>query len=494
MKDEYNLKKLFDLMIRKLWIIALAAIVCGGVAFYYASYHVPLKYQSYASIYVKNTEKQESSGVSANDLNTSRSMADTVIVILQEDGVMEAVGEKLLQVYSEETVSEIFPVSDGKISPSLLRSCISLTSLNKTEVVRITAVTTSAEMSAALCNIIAEVAPDYLFDDKLEGGSFKVITPARVFPTPVSPNVSKYTMIGFAAGAILVMLIIFLIDLFDNSVKDSDELNKKYEKAILGEINEMHTDKSKGKKSKNQNIYMLLTDKKMPFYITESYKTMRNNLIFSLSTAKQKVFAVSSATPGEGKSTTSANIAITLAQLGSRVILIDGDMRKPVQHVIFRLKNKTGLSSAICNLNKLEECISKTGIENLDVMTAGPKPPNPSELLSSDQAAQIFRTLSDTYDYVIIDTPPTNVVSDAMCISESVAGCIFVLKYAATTYNDVDAALKNMELANMKLLGFVINDVRKAHNSASYYHYRKGYSDYYGYGSGTGSSSNGEKA
>ena len=137
---------------------------------------------------------------------------------------------------------------------------------------------------------------------------------------------------------------------------------------------------------------------------------MRTNLIFSLSTSDKKIFAISSPNPSEGKSTTAANIAITLAQADNKVLLIDADMRKPVQHKIFQVKNKIGLSSVIGKMETPAKCIHKNVVKNLDLLPTGPKPPNPSELLASDQTAKILEELSGKYDYIIIDTPPVKKV------------------------------------------------------------------------------------
>lgn len=170
--------------------------------------------------------------------------------------------------------------------------------------------------------------------------------------------------------------------------------------------------------------------KEVPFFIVESYKSIRTNVTFSLSTFDRKIFAVSSSNPGEGKSTTSANIAIAMAQSGSKVLLIDADMRKSVQHKIFGIKNKKGLSSAVSKISSLEDCIQKNVMENLDVMTAGPIPPNPSELLASEQMTAILNELSEKYTVIIIDTPPVNVVTDAMELAKNISGIIMVVRYA----------------------------------------------------------------
>ena len=224
----------------------------------------------------------------------------------------------------------------------------------------------------------------------------------------------------------------------------------------------------------------------------ESYKSIRTNVTFSLSTFDRKIFAVSSSNPGEGKSTTSANIAIAMAQSGSKVLLIDADMRKSVQHKIFGIKNNKGLSSAVSKMKKLEDCIQKNVMENLDVMTAGPIPPNPSELLSSEQMTAILNELSEKYAVIIIDTPPVNVVTDAMELAKNISGIIIVIRYAVTTDEDLAAAHKKIKFAQMNPLGFILNGIKvksrggyyRKYKYGSKYYYKKGYGYGYGYGYG----------
>ena len=187
-------------------------------------------------------------------------------------------------------------------------------------------------------------------------------------------------------------------------------------------------------------------------------------------------------------STTSANIAIALAQGGSKVLLIDGDLRKSVQHKIFGVRNRKGLSTAIGKMADIDECIAKDVMENLDVMPAGPIPPNPSELLASENMTSILEKLSERYSIIIIDTPPVNVVTDSMELARNVSGTIMVVRYGDTTTDDVDEAMKKIEFSKMNMLGFILNGVKTKHKGKyyskykyKYYKYDKGYG--YGYGS-----------
>lgn len=240
---------------------------------------------------------------------------------------------------------------------------------------------------------------------------------------------------------------------------------------------------SNKKKSSNKNKkYMTLLDKELSFQATEAFKTLRTNLIFTLSTKKQKIFAVTSAIMHEGKSTMTANLAITFAQMQARVLLIDADLRKPVQHKLFKLKNKEGLSTLLGGFNSFKEVVNEDIIPGLDVVTCGPIPPNPSEMLASENMRKLLNELSAYYDYIIIDTPPVTVVTDALTLSDCIAGVVLVAMSGVSTFDYYKHALESIKFANGTVLGSVVTKVPVSGGKGKY---KKGYGNYgYGYGYG----------
>lgn len=499
--EGYDIRRLIALILDKIWLVVVCAVLVGTSSFLYTKFAVPLKYESYTSLYVRSDRSGTASDNSVNEvdmnsLNLSKSLVSTYTVVLQSNSVMDKIGNLLVLEFDEETLSSVFTIKDGKISTGSIKSCFTMTAINNTEAMRISAVTTNPEISAALCNLMAQVAPDFLIR-VVGAGSVEIIDPAVANYTPISANIPKNTMLGALVGAVIAIGFIFVIDFFDDTVKDPAEISDLFDKAVLGEVqNIVPEGSSKRKKNKNGNSdrapRKLLTDKNIPFSVTESYKSIRTNILFSLGTSNNNVIAVSSANPSEGKSTASANIAIAFAQTSSRVLLIDADMRKPVQHKSFRLSNTKGLSTLIVNMSTFDESIKKTSVENLDVLTSGPMPPNPSELLASAHYTEMLNKLSKVYDYIIIDTPPINVVSDAMIMSNNVSGILLVLKYGSTTYGDVSEAMKQFELANTNLLGFVLNDIESSGRGSYYrysYKYSYKYSADYAYRNSSGSDS-----
>ena len=482
MNNSYSIKDIIRLLLSHIWLIIIITIIGAGAAFSFSKFVLPLEYSSHITMYVQSYTGITENSNNVNNISNSKQLVNTYMEVLKDDAVMNAVAEKLSNQFEENVLSQNFTINDsGKITPASIRSCLVISSVTDTSAVKVTATAKNAEVAAAICNDLTQVAPQYV-EEAVGVGSINTIDTAKVYNTPVAPNTMKNTMLGAVAGFMLIVLIIFLIDFFDNTIKDTDALGKKYNKAIIGDIQAFGDSK---KKRDADAVHLKLTDKDAPFHIIESYKSIRTNLSFALSTVEKKIFAVSSANPGEGKSTTSANIAIAIAQSGSHVLLIDADMRRSVQHKIFELVNKKGLSTAVSKMHTPDECIQKNVMENLDVMTAGPIPPNPSELLASDAMEQMLRDLSEKYDVILIDTPPINVVTDAMELAKNISGIVLVVRYGRTTDEDIDNVFDRVKLANMNLLGFILNGVKSKHAgyyskySKGKYYYKKGYG--YGY-------------
>lgn len=212
--------------------------------------------------------------------------------------------------------------------------------------------------------------------------------------------------------------------------------------------------------------------KKIPFAVVEAYKSVRTNLLFLLSENDSKSVVISSALGGEGKSTTAVNLAIVCSQLGSKVLLIDTDMRRPTIHRKMHLPNEQGISSVLVNFCSFDDAVQHIN-PCLDVITAGPMPPNPSELLASNVLKELVNRLRGEYEYIIFDTPPINVVSDALILSPNSDGIIMVVRSKKSTYSQVRQTLKKIELAGVKLLGTVLNGADAKHLKNSYYYMNK---------------------
>lgn len=207
--------------------------------------------------------------------------------------------------------------------------------------------------------------------------------------------------------------------------------------------------------------------RQIPFAVVEAYKTIRTNLIYAMSQSSKRSFVVSSSNQGEGKSTTSVNIAIAFSQLGSRVLLVDADLRMPTVYKKMKLSNSEGLTSILAGLSTFDEAVHRIN-SNLDILTSGPIPPNPSELLSSVNMDDFLEKANGIYDYIIIDTPPVNVVSDAVVLTPKTAGAVLVVHGNTTTHEQLDKAIASLKFAEARLLGVVINGGAKKGKGYSY--------------------------
>lgn len=223
----------------------------------------------------------------------------------------------------------------------------------------------------------------------------------------------------------------------------------------------------------NKSREYILSDKTQ-FVISEAYKNARANLMFSLATCDSKIVVVTSANSAEGKSTNCLNMAITMAAMDASVLLIDADMRKPVVHSLLKLNNKVGLSSILGKIiNDISQGIHSQVRPNLDILTAGPIPPNPSELLSSPRMTQILNKIGSHYDYVFIDTPPVNIVSDALLLNSLSVGILFVVREGVSNHTEIAEALGKIEMAQGKVLGFLKADCDfKSKSGYSYNKYK----------------------
>lgn len=228
------------------------------------------------------------------------------------------------------------------------------------------------------------------------------------------------------------------------------------------------------KNSNKNSVNVANLSDKNKFAIVESYKVARTNIMFSLAANEKKVFAVTSYSKGEGKSTASSNLAISFSKMGKKVLLIDADMRRPNIHNIFKLNNSAGLSNVVSKMISFEEAVKCDVITDLDVLVAGTIPPNPSELMCSNSFIKMIEKLTEEYEYIIIDTPPVGVVADALLLKDLIAGFVVVVRAKVTTHRDLSKLLESMKLADTKVLGLVEVgcDISARKGKKKYYYYQ----------------------
>lgn len=220
----------------------------------------------------------------------------------------------------------------------------------------------------------------------------------------------------------------------------------------------------------NNKMRHLITKLNPRSPISEQYRTIRTNLQFSSVDEDLRSILITSAGPGAGKSITSANLAVTYGQQGLKTLLVDADLRKPTVHYTFRLNNLTGLSNVLIGSSTLEDAIEKSDVDNLDILSCGPIPPNPAELLASKKMEEILHHANRLYDMVIFDMPPALAVADAKIMANIVDGTLVVIRSKVTNIEEAERTVEMFKDSKARLLGTVLNDREKSDSNYYYYY------------------------
>ncbi len=325
-------------------------------------------------------------------------------------------------------------------------------------------------------------------------GQVRIIDSARAPKIPIRPKTKLNLILGALIGLGLGFALTFLLEYIDNTVRAIEDIEK-IGMTVLGSIPvitreeaikrfKMATNGVNGKASNLDSeeaqamAARLITHFAPKSPISEAYRTFRTNLQYTKLDRDLKALLVTSPGPGEGKSTSVSNLAITMAQMGSRVLLIDSDLRRPVLHSIFKVDRRVGLSNVLVGRATIEEAVQKTDIENLFVMPCGTLPPNPSELLASNAMTRTLEEMKARYDMVLFDSPPIIAVTDAAVLSSRLDGVILVVKAGQTDREAAYRAYSLLKNVNARILGALLNGVQIESMYGSYYYYYHYY--YYG--------------
>jgi len=217
--------------------------------------------------------------------------------------------------------------------------------------------------------------------------------------------------------------------------------------------------------------WKLITEANPRSPVSEGYRMLRTNIEYSSIDQTLQVLTVTSSKPNEGKSTTCANLAVAYAQTGKRVLLIDADLRKPTQHHLFGKSNRIGLTTALFHHKELQDVIQPTNTDCLSMITAGPTPPNPSELLSSKRMAALLETMKGIYDVILIDTPPLLFVTDAQIVSTQSDGVVLVVDSGKVKKDVALKAKALLDHVKARLIGVVLNNLPRKPSESYYYYY-----------------------
>lgn len=518
---ELELDKYFKAVLRWWWLILLSTVIAAGVS-YYASSQQPPIFQTTTTLMVGQVMQE--ADPKGSDFSTTEQLAESYAQIAERQPVLQATVESLglnlswrqLQAMVNVapipqtqllaiTVEDNSPHRAVAIADEIAQQLIQQSPTSpenearqersqfvhnelddlqkKIETARVRVTELEAELETALSarqiqdlqneitnleSLIRGWQRNYtdLLDFLGGGGSpnfLTVIEPAQLPTVPVSPRVLINVIVAAFTGFILAVAAALLIEYIDDTLKSTDDLSSTLKVNPLGGITRI--------KSKDyQNILVTVHSPFSP--LAEAYRGVRTNLQFMALDQAVTSLLVTSANPGEGKSVTAANLGATMAQAYLKTIVVDADLRQPSVHRIFELPNQTGLSDLIRSPElELEDCLQDTGIENLQVITSGPLPPNPAEILGSARMTELIQRLEASADVVIFDSPPVLAVADAVILASRVDGVVLVVKAKRTRRSVVREALKRLQQVGARLVGGVMNQVPGRQGYYAYYSY-----------------------
>ncbi|MBA4376795.1 MAG: hypothetical protein C0401_11580, partial [Anaerolinea sp.] len=286
---------------------------------------------------------------------------------------------------------------------------------------------------------------------------------------PIQPQPMRSAMLAAIVGFMLAAGTIFLIGFFEDTIRDPEEITRKWGVPVLGLIINYNS---------TQNTIITMSQPRAP--VSEAYRSLRTNLQFAGVNTPLHTLLVTSASPEDGKTSVVANLANVLAQNEREVVAIDADLRRPRIHKVFQLSNRIGLSDYfIRSQDRLIGVVKKTNTKGLCVITSGSLPPNPSELLSSDKMMEVINLLGKHFNTIILDTPPLLAVTDALVLAPRMDGVILVMDPNKTKRGALKHAIEQLRIVNANLLGVVLNNV-KVKRSQYYYNHKYYYGKQYG--------------
>lgn len=447
--EEINTKEFLSYLKRYIigFILVITAAV-SGVIIYDEIIKKPI-YQASTTIVIAKTENANNAAATLNDVNTSQKLTTTYSEIAKSELVLNQV-IKSLNLNTD--VKE-------------LSSNVTVKPVEDTSILKVQVKDPDAAQSAAIANKIAEVFTDKITDIyKLDNVS--QLSAAGVPESPANNTLVRDIIIATVVSVLGVAGFAFIRYYLDDTVKRSDDIEKEYGLPIAGQICRLD---AKLKKSGVE----LIVEKHPKEIVSENIKSLRTNLQFTGIDDNVKTILVTSTNAGEGKSFVSANLAISFAQAGKRVLLVDCDLRKGRVHRLFGLLNQWGLSNLLAdNLNNMYNYIQPTNTKNLSVLTCGTYPPNPSEILSSKKNKMLVEYLRTGYDIVIFDGAPVGGLADSVILSSFMDQTLIITRDAVTAKSDLRAAKDSLDKVGAKIAGLVFNFVNR--KSSKYYNYYYG--------------------
>lgn len=434
--------------LKKRWyVIVITAFLAGVATFVYSATITPV-YQAGASLFFSLRD-----GNSGADINQGLTYTQNQMLSYAELATTSSVLDKAL------------PGMGGHVTPSQLQRAISVTTPQNTVILEIKARATSRELSADMANNVAESLLDVVSEVAPVDATGKPTVIARVIQpaTPpkfqASPNKSKNAVLGAFTGGVLAFLGLFISVALDTRIRSIASLKSITDLPLLGTA-------ERTTRSKDLRPIALRFPHGMA---TEKFRQIRAALRFTSVSRELRSLVVTSSIPGEGKTMTSLNLALTMAEGAERILLIDADLRRPRVADYLGLEPSVGLTTALVNGLRLSEAVQSVANTSLDVLTSGALPPNPSELLDSKRMREVLAEAKESYDIVIIDTAPVHSVSDAAMIAQEVDSTLIVVDSTKLRQAQLEQTTDILDAAGVHISGLILNRVRPSNQKDLYY-------------------------
>jgi succinoglycan biosynthesis transport protein ExoP len=376
-------------------------------------------------------------------------------------------------VNSIKTEYEISSAQEGVLIDALNEQKEEALDLNK-KAIKYNVLKRDAESNQQMFEVVLNRLKETDLTRGLKNSNIRIIDRAEVPDSPVKPNKKLNLVLGAIVGLFAGVGLSFFFEYLDNTIKTPDDLKRYLGLSFLGPVPHLDLTETQGLPCPE-----MIALHKPKSHISEAYKGLRTSVLFSFPDHSPKTLLITSSSPSEGKTITSVNLAITMAQAGSRVVMIDCDMRKPRLHRLLNMKNEKGISNLLVGHCQLEDVLQAGPVDNLKIITCGHCPPNPSELLVSSKLKTILDELKESFDHIIIDSPPVVAVTDSVIISRVVDGVILVIHGGVTSKEVIMRGQDLLKNVNAPLIGAIINNIDPGKRSY-YYYYQYYYYQYYG--------------
>ena len=445
--EEIDFKDFFSHLKKYIFVlIFFLIIVVGGTIVYDTFFKKPI-YQAQTTAVVAYSDDADTSAdkaITLNDINISQKLAAEYTVIAKSDLVLNQV------------------VNNLRLSTGVkdLSKNLTVKTIDSTAILSITVKDENAKTAAAIANEVVKVFSEET--EKIYGiSNVTQLSVAEVPSVPSNNTIVRDTILATAATIAAVAVFAFLRFCLNDTLKDKDDIEKVIGLPVAGRITKGDTKAKRG----NGELVAERTPKAIA---SENIKSLRTNLQFTAVDRTLKTILVTSTNASEGKSFVSANLAVSFAQTDKKVLLVDCDLRRGRAHRLFNIPNTKGLSNLLANdLRTFTKYIRPTKIKNLDIITCGTYPPNPSELLASKKNKQLIKILRDFYDVIIFDGAPVGGLADSLILSSFVDGTLIVVKDSSTSKNDLNSVKSSLNKVGARILGVVINMTNR--KSSKYY-------------------------